>query len=374
MSLGSRLRASALAALLLPAVGLPAVATAQPAYDLQTVTSLVDDVLTVTVQIRMATTPTQAGTGNLVFTYNDAALATPSGTSFDRIVETTDFTPLLLHGGAYQPMNVVRNALPGNDEYSINVELNSPGTGTVIGTTFTDLVRFTFDVTDPGQTSQIAWLTDDTRTILLDGTDDATQLANGTFTGDSGSLPVELTAFTATRDGAAVRLAWTTASETRNAGFGVEHAAPGADFAEVAFVAGKGTTSERSAYALDVPATALGTHRFRLRQVDVDGATAYSPTVEVAIEAPRVFALAQNAPNPAAGRTRIGFTVPEDGPATVDLYDLLGRRIARLFDGVARAGQIETVDLDTGDLATGVYVYRLSHGSRTDTRTLSVRH
>ena len=65
------------------------------------------------------------------------------------------------------------------------------------------------------------------------------------------SLPVELVAFTATADGRTARLSWTTASETNNAGFTVEQKI-GDAWADRGFVAGRGTTTERSDYAFTV--------------------------------------------------------------------------------------------------------------------------
>ncbi len=68
---------------------------------------------------------------------------------------------------------------------------------------------------------------------------------------DGGSLPVELTTFTATANGASANLRWTTASETNNTGFEVQMD-NGAGFVPVEFVHGAGTTLEARRYALPV--------------------------------------------------------------------------------------------------------------------------
>ena len=173
-------------------------------------------------------------------------------------------------------------------------------------------------------------------------------------------------------DGASALLRWSTASETNNAGFGVEHAEGDAVFAEVAFVDGKGTTAERSAYEHRVAGLTPGAHRFRLRQVDADGAARYSAAVEVSVEAPRVLALTQSHPNPATTGAEIGFTVPATGDATLAVYDMLGREVARPFDGPAEAGRVYTARFEAGALSAGVYVYRLVHSGRTLTKTLTL--
>ena len=68
-------------------------------------------------------------------------------------------------------------------------------------------------------------------------------------------------------------------------------------------------------------------------------------------------------PNPAADRAVLSFRLPQAGPATVDLFDVTGRRVARLFQGraegdleVSWTGQTE----GGGRAASGVYFARLT--------------
>ncbi len=105
---------------------------------------------------------------------------------------------------------------------------------------------------------------------------------NGMYSSNVTALPVELMAVSATAVGRTARLSWTTASETNNAGFNVEQQT-GARWRDVGFVAGRGTTTEQATYAYAVEGLDAGLHRFRLRQVDFDGSTHYSSTVEVNI-------------------------------------------------------------------------------------------
>jgi DNA-binding beta-propeller fold protein YncE len=187
-----------------------------------------------------------------------------------------------------------------------------------------------------------------------------------------GTIPVELTGFEAVPEpGGAVRLTWTTATETNNAGFAVEHAAPGATgFREVAFVDGAGTTTEPQTYAYRVGDLAPGPHRFRLRQVDVDGATAFSDVLEVSVAGQT--ALAPVYPNPVRTTATVRFTTARDAEAVrVELFDTLGRRVRTLYDGPARADAPQTLTLDARTLASGVYVVRLT-GPGTAPATRSV--
>jgi hypothetical protein len=187
-------------------------------------------------------------------------------------------------------------------------------------------------------------------------------------------LPVELTALTATADGAdGVVLAWRTASETNNAGFAVEHAAPRAEgmpadgtpedaggFTEVGFVEGAGTTTEAQTYRFRLAGLRAGTHRLRLRQVDFDGTPTVSPVVEVTLGLEAPYRLAPPAPNPFATRAEMALTVRTTQAVTVAAYDVLGRRVAVLHDGPLRAGQRTPLTLDGTRLASGVYLVRVT--------------
>ena len=169
----------------------------------------------------------------------------------------------------------------------------------------------------------------------------------------SASLPVELASFTATLDDSRARLDWTTASETNNSGFHVEHQSPAAlAFTAVAFEQGSGTTLEQQHYRFTTATLAPGTHRFRLRQIDLDGTSEFSPVVELTIPALRLSAY----PNPA--RTSVRITRPPGTTATV--YDLLGRTVATLAPHVEHFG--------VSALPSGLYLIRAAGQTITITR------
>ena len=84
------------------------------------------------------------------------------------------------------------------------------------------------------------------------------------------------------------------------------------------------------------------------------------------------FGLGRIAPNPAGpGRVAVALRTFAGEPTRLDVFDVLGRRVATLADGVLPAGDA-TAHLDTNGLAAGVYVVRLSQGARTATQTLTV--
>jgi hypothetical protein len=80
------------------------------------------------------------------------------------------------------------------------------------------------------------------------------------------------------------------------------------------------------------------------------------------IGAPRVFTLSQNYPNPFNPITTIQFTLKEDGPVTLKVYDLLGREVITLINGELRAGIYHTISFNASALSSGIYIYRLTTG------------
>ncbi len=88
---------------------------------------------------------------------------------------------------------------------------------------------------------------------------------------------------------------------------------------------------------------------------------------------PRAF-LGAARPNPFNLGTAIAFTTPEDGPASVEIYDVAGRRIRTLAEGFVPAGE-HVLTWDGRDesgraVASGVYLYRLKTRDAVVTRRM----
>lgn len=81
------------------------------------------------------------------------------------------------------------------------------------------------------------------------------------------------------------------------------------------------------------------------------------------------FELAQNFPNPFNPTTSINFTLPEAGEASLKVYDMNGREVATLVNGMTERGA-HTVTFDASGLSTGVYFYTLKAGELTSTQKM----
>jgi hypothetical protein len=201
--------------------------------------------------------------------------------------------------------------------------------------------------------------------------------------GAAGALPVQLASFTGTRLASnAVRLNWRTLSEINNYGFYVQNRRAGeggnGGWGDVAnsFIAGHGTTNEPHDYSFTDNSAPTGSLQYRLKQVDLDGTEHFSEPITVSSPtsvrevAPMEFSLKQNYPNPFNPTTEIKFSVEQTGRAVLELYNMLGQKVATLFDDVAEAGYFNTVRVDGGALSSGVYLYRLQSGKRSELKKL----
>ena len=189
----------------------------------------------------------------------------------------------------------------------------------------------------------------------------------------STALPVELATFDGQATGSGIALRWQTLSETNNAGFDVLHRAPRAtDFANAGFVSGNGTISETSTYDFFVATEATGTHTFRLRQVDVDGAETLSDPIDVTIGARQPLTVV--GPNPARPGADLAVTVRVEATQKVDVgvYNVLGQRVASVFSGSVAPGTDLRRSVDVSTLPSGLYFIRAMGETLRATEKISV--
>lgn len=83
------------------------------------------------------------------------------------------------------------------------------------------------------------------------------------------------------------------------------------------------------------------------------------------------FELHQNYPNPFNPSTTISYTIPEASEVRLEVFSLTGQRIATLVNMQQNAGT-HSVSFEAGNLASGVYLYRLRAGSRVITQKMTL--
>lgn len=86
-------------------------------------------------------------------------------------------------------------------------------------------------------------------------------------------------------------------------------------------------------------------------------------------DTPSEFGLENNYPNPFNPATIISYELPAASDVTLEVFDMLGRRVAVLVDEAVSAGRHE-VHFDAGSLSSGVYIYRIRANQFVQTRQM----
>lgn len=82
--------------------------------------------------------------------------------------------------------------------------------------------------------------------------------------------------------------------------------------------------------------------------------------VELACAAPHELELKASYPNPFNSVSQIRFRLMRDTRVAVDVFDILGRQVATLADGIAFTAGEHEVSLDASRLSSGIYLCRVS--------------
>jgi hypothetical protein len=172
-------------------------------------------------------------------------------------------------------------------------------------------------------------------------------------------LPIDLLSFTAKYELGAVKLNWSTASETNNDFFTVERSVDGAHFNTLTTMDAAGTSSSVLHYTCIDANPPTATVYYRLKQRDFDGAERIFPIISVATsqkeEVLRVF------PNPSNGFFTVSGTV---AGSDLRVTDLAGKT---LFQKAADDGK---TDIDIAHLKEGIYLLKLTTNGRMQTKKI----
>jgi hypothetical protein len=329
--------------------------------------------------LRLSSTPGNLGVGTstIVIDFDDAAITfaeAPVVAVDYAFANYVGFQATRTGGNAAYNASVVRT---NSARLTVVIDLGftTDGNGQALPGTSTDVVALRFTVADPSRSTALTF----DNVQLFDGP--GTAYTNGVFTGLDAALPVELTGFEARQGENGVQLLWETASERGNAGFDVQRRvdaevgseADADSWERVTFVQGAGTTAEAQQYAFTdtgVPFTAQRV-TYRLRQVDYDGASAFSAPIEVEVGTPLAFKTHGVFPNPVQRATTLRYELPTETRVRVEIYDVLGRRVALVADEEKEAGRYE-LPLDAQRLAGGLYLVRVQTPERSGTQQMIV--
>lgn len=176
-------------------------------------------------------------------------------------------------------------------------------------------------------------------------------------------LPVELKSFTVKKNDAGdVLLNWVTASENNTDRFEIElargHDAIGQNnFVKIGSVDGAGQSSvERHYNFTDFEPGKRGLRYYRLKMTDLDGQYTYSAVRSLLFDDDIKW---QVYPNPSAGVFHVVFQAGDGEPVTIRVMDMYGRVVHELRSGANALVQKITIDLQSPQYSTGIYLLQL---------------
>jgi hypothetical protein len=196
------------------------------------------------------------------------------------------------------------------------------------------------------------------------------------------SLAVELAYFNAISRQGSAELSWRTESETGCRNWEIHRSARASfGYVPIGEVPGHGTTNLPHDYTyVDDGVLPDGIYWYRLCEVNLDGTRSYYGPVSMDLTSNRrfTFGLGRIRPNPCRQTATISCQLPQSGPASLKIYNILGQEIATLFDKHHEAGSFaakwEGKDNRGRPVPNGVYYCRLvSGGSASCNKIIVVR-
>ncbi|MBR9916773.1 T9SS type A sorting domain-containing protein [bacterium] len=110
---------------------------------------------------------------------------------------------------------------------------------------------------------------------------------------------------------------------------------------------------------------------YTTKQFDAPEMGIATSTEELPSEGPESFKLYNNYPNPFNPSTNIKFDVAKTGVVKLEVFDILGRKVATLFDGKKSVGT-HTLTFDASSLSSGVYFTRFTAGNTVQVQKMTL--
>lgn len=288
-----------------------------------------------------------APVGDVVGVYNENGDLVGRGTTFNQESPSGDFTAVLIYLQTDDSGAPTCGFFTPGEEVTLVLE-NAPSLNLrATNSTFVGI---------PGSASGVLLGPDGIEAPQVD-----------TFNFENRFLPVTFAALQARDLGGKVSIEWSTASESGNDYFVVEHGTSVGEFAEVGVVAGAGDSQELLTYDMVHDNPIVGTNYYRIKQVDFEGTFSYSGIVPVDVAGTPSAEVALF-PNPASNY--FNLNVGSDWKAedvSVAVFNIAGRRMMEWTQSTSVTRQVFT-----DALPAGVYLLRVDGAQRTSTQRLVI--
>jgi len=162
-------------------------------------------------------------------------------------------------------------------------------------------------------------------------------------------LPVTLNSFTATGQGNAALLQWSTTQQTAFSGFSIQRSIDGTNFSAIGNVTATAATGDLQQYSFADNTPLPGMNYYRLAMIDQDGTTSWSPIRSVSFASGNAASSVTIYPNPVVSQLHVALT-DAAGSAVIRLVNSRGQ-VMKTTAAVAPV----TLDIAMNGLTAGVY-------------------
>ncbi|MEQ9279592.1 MAG: T9SS type A sorting domain-containing protein [Balneola sp.] len=102
----------------------------------------------------------------------------------------------------------------------------------------------------------------------------------------------------------------------------------------------------------------FGNESISLVVVSIPDLSVIPTSIENPEDLPKEFGLSQNYPNPFNPSTTINYALPEASEVSIDVFNVLGKKVASLVNQRKTAG-VHSTQFQAANLSSGVYFYTL---------------
>jgi hypothetical protein len=173
-------------------------------------------------------------------------------------------------------------------------------------------------------------------------------------------LPIELLYFSAEKAGEDVKINWKSKESGSSEFFAIERMADGTEFVEIERVPATGTSGEFHSYEYLDTSPNDGKNLYRLAMIDANGQTRYSTVEEVFFAPPTQHKLLAVYPNPSQKRFFFQLHMGKAATGKIEIFGMDGQMVRR--ESFSASSGVQTQRVDLGELASGIYLYRLRIG------------
>ncbi|MES2558383.1 MAG: alkaline phosphatase PhoX [Bacteroidota bacterium] len=227
------------------------------------------------------------------------------------------------------------------------------------GLTFSPDYHFGFFSMMGASASNSTSINDASNTSVIFNTSNTVVIANKYHLGVLAALPVEFAAFHARKSGTNnVTLNWSTASEVNNAYFEIQRSVDGKNFADISKVTGAGNSNVLRSYKFEDANLQPQVYYYRLKQVDFDGAFAYSQIRSVNLYTDNSLQFNQVYPNPFSNELNFNIDAVKAENVQVKLMDMNGVEVFSQSFMLNTGSNI--LSSNVANLPAGVYIAQVS--------------